>query len=107
MEELLNYTGYGKSLAFIFLGAIVVTYIFHRLFRQQRWAKYMPSLGMLIFGLYNLTEIDISSNTFLQDNSLMGFVTGIAGGLATLLFGLILGVFNKPKKVRKSRKKQE
>ena len=107
MEELLNYMGYGKTLVFIFLGTIVVTYIFHRLFREQRWVKYVPGLGMLLFGLFNLTRIDISSNTFLRDNSIVGFITGMAGGLATLLFGLILGVFNKPKKAKRSRRKQE
>lgn len=107
LEEMFSYIEYGKLLVFVFLGAIVVTYIFHRFFRGQRWVKYMPGLGLLIFGLYSLTQVDISSSTFLKDDSLLGFITGIAGGLATLLFGLILGVFNKAKKVKKPKKKKE
>lgn len=105
LNEILDYMGYGKSLVFIFLGAMVVTYIFHRFFKEQRWVKYMPGLAMLIFGLYSLTRIDISSSNFIHDNSITSFVTGMAGGLATLLFGLILGVFNKPKKVKRVRTK--
>lgn len=107
LEEIFGYMEYGKMLVFIFIGAIIVTIAFHLLLKEQRWAKYIPGLAMLIFGLYNLTQIDISSNTFLQDNSLTGFVTGVAGGLATLLFGLILGVFNKPKKVKKPKVRPE
>ncbi|NLY46632.1 MAG: hypothetical protein GX053_11715 [Tissierella sp.] len=107
LEEIFGYMEYGKLLAFVFLGAIVVTYICHRFFRGQRWIKYIPGLALLLFGLYSLTQIDISSNSFLEDNSLVGFVTGIAGGLATLLFGLILGVFNKPKKVKKKKENKK
>lgn len=107
IEEIFGYMEYGKLLALVFLGAIVVTYLFHRLFKGQRWIKYMPGFALLIFGLYSLTQIDMSSNSFLEDNSLVGFVTGIAGGLATLLFGLILGVFNKPKKIRKKKTNKE
>lgn len=107
LEEIFGYMEYGKLLAFVFLAAIVVTYIFHRFFKGQGWVKYMPGLALLLFGLFSLTQIDISSSVFLEDNSLLGFITGVAGGLATLLFGLILGVFNKPKKVKKPKKKQE
>lgn len=107
LNEMLDYMGYGKSLVFIFLGAMVVTYLFHRFFKGQRWVKYVPGLAMLIFGLYSLTRIDIASSNFIQDDSITSFVTGVAGGLATLLFGLILGVFNKPKKVKKKRRKVE
>lgn len=107
IEEIFGYMEYGKLLALVFFGAIVVTYLFHRLFKGQRWIKYMPGFALLIFGLYSLTQIDMSSNSFLEDNSLVGFVTGIAGGLATLLFGLILGVFNKPKKIRKKKTNKE
>lgn len=107
IQEIFGYMEYGKLLAFVFLGAIVVTYLFHRLFKDQRWIKYIPGFALLIFGLYSLTQIDISPNSFLKDNSLVGFITGIAGGLATLLFGLILGVFNKPKKIKKKKKNQK
>lgn len=107
LEEIFGYMEYGKLLAIVFFGAIVVTYIFHRLIKGQQWIKYIPGLALLIFGLYSLNQIDMSSNSFLEDNSLVGFVTGIAGGLATLLFGLILGVFNKPKKIKRKRSKRE
>ena len=107
LEEIIGYMEYVKLLTWVFLGAIVVTYLFHRLIKGQRWIKYMPGLALLIYGLFSLTQIDISSNNFLEGNSLVGFITGIAGGLATLLFALILGVFNKPKKVKKKKKKME
>ena len=99
--EMSDYMVYGKILMLIFLGTIIVTYIIHKLLIEQRWAKYIPGFLMLIFGLFSLTRIDISSNDFLNDNSLIGFIIGMAGGLATLLFGLILGVYNKPKKKKK------
>lgn len=104
LEEMFGYLEYGKSLVFIFIAAIVITLLLHNFFNRQRWLKYMPGLAMMAFGLYSLSQIDISSNTFLEDNTLTGFVTGVAGGLATLLFGLILGVFSKPKKVKKGRR---
>ena len=107
LEEIFGYMEYGKLLAIVFIGAIVVTYIFHKLIKGQRWVKYTPGLLLLIFGLYSLNKIDMSSNSFLEDNSLVGFITGIAGGFATMLFGLILGVFNKPKKLRKKRNIKE
>ncbi|MDR7870763.1 MAG: hypothetical protein RIN55_07900 [Tissierellaceae bacterium] len=107
LKEVFDYMGYGKTLALIFLSAVIVTYILHRFLKEQRWAKYIPGIVMLVYGLYSLTSIDISSNNFFEDNSLIGFVIGVAGGLATLLFGLILGVYNKPKKVKKAKKEEQ
>ncbi len=107
LEEMFAYMDYGKTLVFIFAGAMVITLICHMVFKGQRWVKYIPGLAMLIYGLFSLTRIDLSSNHFLEDNSLLGFIIGVAGGLATLLFGLILGVYNKPKKVKKKKNKDK
>lgn len=105
LKEMLGYMGYGKILAYISLGAMIVTYIIHKIFKLKRWVKYIPGLLMIIFSLYNLTQLDISANNFLKDNSLIYLVLGLTGGMSTLLFALILGVFNKPKKVKEARRK--
>ena len=102
-RSVLGYMGYGKMLIYAFIGAIVLTFILYLFVKEQRWVKYIPGILMLIYGLFNLNRIDLSANDFLEDNSLIGFIIGIAGGLATLLFGLILGVYNKPKKKKKKR----
>lgn len=106
LREMLSYMGYGKSLTYISIAAMVVTYICHKIFKKQRWVKYLPGFIMVVFGLYSLTKVDVSVTNFLKDNSLTSFITGIAGGLSTLLFGLILGVFNKQKKVGKPKERE-
>lgn len=103
LEEMSAYMGYGKTLLLIFLGTILITYLAHKLFTTQRWVKYMPGVALLIYGLFSLTKIDVFNNDIFDDNSVSGFIIGIAGGFSTLLFGLILGIYNKPKKIKKSR----
>ena len=105
LEEVLDYMGYGKLLIYAFIGGLVLTFLLYLFVREQRWIKYVPGLLMLIYGLFSLNRIDLSVNNFLEDNSLIGFIIGMAGGFATLLFGLILGVYNKPRKKKRTKSK--
>lgn len=106
LEEMYTYMAYGKTLLFIFLGAILITYLVHKLCTVQKWAKYIPGLALLVYGLFKLSKINVLTNDFLDDYSLIGFIIGIAGGFSTLLFGLILGIYNKPKKIKKTKDKK-
>lgn len=107
LEEMSAYMEYGKTLLFIFLGAILITYLAHRLFTSQRWVKYIPGFVLLLYGLFSLTKINVLTNDIFDDNSVMGFITGMAVGFSTLLFGLILGIYNKPKKIKKPNNNKE
>lgn len=107
MKELLDYTEYTSLMVYFALGGMVITFLLFWFLKKHRWAKYMPGLAMLLFGIFSLFRMDISTEQFLQDRNMIWFITGTAVGISTMLFGLILGVFAKEKKVKKPKKKRK
>lgn len=108
-KELLDYTEYTSLIVFFALAGIVTTFLifwFLRKYKQYKWAKYIPGLLLLIFGLFNLFMLDLSTEEFLKEKGMIWFITGTSVGIATLLFSLILGVISKEKKPKKSRNKK-
>lgn len=104
MAELMEYLDYTKIFLLISLAGIVLTYIFHLLFRGfTSLAKYIPGFIMAGFGLYSLFSININEINTNGINNLLLFVIGVGGGILGLLFGLILGIYNKEKKVKPSK----
>lgn len=104
LKELTVHLEYGKILIYISLAGIVFTYIMHLLFRKYGLVKYIPGLLLVSFGLYSLFNIDTSIVNVEGVNDLLMFVLGVGSGTIALLFGLILGIYNKEKKPKKDKK---
>lgn len=107
MDELLDYLDYAKLLAYVSSVAIIITYISHRIFRRtNRAIKYLPGILLIIIGSYNLYTVGNDLTRSAGISYLVLFILGVGSGFIALLFGLILGVYNKEKKKKKRRKKK-
>ncbi len=105
MDEFLEHLDYAKLLAYISLAVIIITYITHRIFRKtNRAIKYLPGLFLIIIGLYNLYTVGNDITRTAGISNLVLFLIGVGSGFVGLLFGLILGVYNKEKRPKKKRK---
>lgn len=105
MGEFLEHLEYAKLLGYISLASIIITYITHRIFRKtNRGIKYLPGLFFICIGLYNLYTVGNDLTRTAGISNLVLFIIGIGAGFIGLLFGLILGVYNKEKKVKKRKK---
>lgn len=105
MGEFSEHLEYVKLLGYVSLGSIIITYIIHRIFRDFNSAiKYLPGMFFIIFGLYNLYNIgnDLTLSTGISN--LVSSMLGLGAGFIALLFGLILGVYNKEKRIKKRKK---
>lgn len=105
MGEFLEHLEYTKLLGYISLASVIITYITHRIFRKtNRGIKYLPGMLFIGIGLYNLYTVGNNLTRTAGISNLLLFIIGVGAGFIGLLFGLILGVYNKEKKVKKRNK---
>lgn len=107
MKELLGHLEYAKLLGYASLGIMVITYIVHAIFRKYPWSKYMPGLVVISVGIYSLFTLGISSSWIKGIANMVTILISMGSGVIGLFFALILGVYNKPKKVKKTESKKE
>lgn len=108
MGEFLEHLEYAKLLGYVSLASIIITYITHRIFRNiNRAIKYLPGIFLIIFGLYNLYTVGNDLTRTAGISNLVFFMLGVGAGFIGLLFGLILGVYNKEKKVKKQKRSKQ
>lgn len=107
MEEFLLHLEYVKLIGYVAVFSIVITFITYLIFKKYRLVKYIPGTIFLALGLYSIYTInsDLSSPEGL--NKIVVFLIGFGGGIVSLLTGLILGVYNKEKKVKKNKKSND
>lgn len=100
MEELLKHLDNGKALGFVSLAAIIITIIAHLFFKKYRYIKYLPGIIITGIGLYSLYKVmnDLTANKSI--NSLLMFLMGFLGGFVALSTALIIGIYEKPRKVK-------
>ncbi len=107
MEEFLGHLEYAQLLGYASLAAIIITYITHRLFRRtNRAIKYLPGLLLIIIGVYNLYIVGNDLTRTAGISNLVLFILGVGSGFTGLLFGLILGVYNKEKKKKRKKRRK-
>lgn len=106
MNELLQHLEYGKILLYFSIAAIILTIITHFLLKRFRFVKYFPGLIFMFIGLYYLYKVgnDFTSSDSL--NNILFFMLSFGAGIIGLLSALIIGIFNKEKKVRKKDKEE-
>lgn len=105
MVEFLEHLEYAKLLGYVSLASIIITYITHRIFRDINKAiKYLPGIFLVIIGLYNIYTVGNDLTRTEGISNLVLFMLGVGAGFIGLLFGLILGVYNKDKKVKKKKR---
>lgn len=105
MDEFLLHLEYVKLIGYVAIFSIVITFITYLIFKKYRLVKYIPGTILITFGLYSIYTIkgDLISPEGL--NKIIFFLIGFGGGIISLLTGLILGVYNKEKKVKKVKEK--
>lgn len=107
MEELLVHLQYSKTLLYIALGTIILTYIIHFFFKDFRYPKYLPGALLLIIGGFTLINSEYAARKLVGiDNIFMGIVA-VGSGIVGLCFALILGVYNKEKKNKNNKKSKK
>lgn len=107
MNELLDHLEYAKLLGYVSLGIMVITYIAHAIFREHRWPKYIPGLIVIVIGMYSLWTLGSDSSWIKGISNMVTILIGMGSGVMGLFFGLILGVYNKPKKIKKLKDSKE
>ncbi len=108
MDEFLDHLEYAKLFGYISLASIIITYITHRIFRKtNRGIKYLPGILLISIGVYNLYTVGNDLTRSAGISNLVLFMIGVGTGLIGLLFGLILGIYNKEKKLKKIKHKQK
>lgn len=97
MDDLKLHLEYGKTLAYVSIIAMAITITTHLIFKRNRYIKYLPGLIFIGIGLYNLFSVsDITSKQSITNFLLM--LMGFGGGIIGLFTGLIIGIYNKPRK---------
>lgn len=105
MEELLNYLENGETLVFVTISAVVITLVTHLIFKKYRFVKYIPGLIYMALGLFNLLIVldDLTSSNSMD--KILLFLILFTSGAIGIFFALIIGIYNKPRKVKKVRVK--
>ncbi|NLY21067.1 MAG: cytochrome C biosynthesis protein [Tissierellia bacterium] len=90
-----NHTDYLYITFYVGIAAIIVTYIVHFVTKSIKFAKYIPGIAMVFFGV--LTFFSVIGKLFDENaaNLLAVSMIGIGIGCISLCFALILGVINK------------
>lgn len=98
MKELLNHFEYVKLLSYVYLMIIIITYVVHRFVRMEEWIKYIPGFILIIIGVYGFIRLITDDFWTKGVKNLMIILIGTSGGILGLLFGLVLGIYNKREK---------
>jgi len=106
MEELILHLDNGKTFAYVSLAAVVITFITHLVFKKYRFVKYIPGLALIGIGLYSLYKVSNELTNTSSINNLLLFLMCFAGGIIALFVGLIIGIYDKPRRIRKSKNKE-
>jgi len=106
MEELLRHLDNGKTLGYISLAAITITIIAHLIFKQYRYVKYLPGFIIIGIGLSSLYKVMNDLTATKSIDSLVIFLMGFLGGFVALCTALIIGIYEKPRRIKKKEKRQ-
>lgn len=101
-ELVTTYNEYTPIVFYVMIGIVVITFVVHFFTGSIKFAKYIPGLVALVFGLITLAS---SFPTLFEKetlNTLIAAMLGIGGGIIGLCFALVLGVISKKKKYHKS-----
>jgi hypothetical protein len=104
MEELIRYLDNTKALVYVSIASVGLTFITHFIFKKYRFVKYIPGIGIIGFGLYSLYQVMNLLTESKSIENLLLFLLCVVGGFVGLLFALIIGIYNKPKRKKKSKK---
>lgn len=104
MEELMLHLKNARTLVYVSLAAIVLTFATHLIFAKYRFVKYIPGFILIIIGLYNIYKASSDFTSPDSLNPILIFLICFLGGIIGLFSGLIIGIYNKPKRVRKKNK---
>lgn len=107
LEELKSYLENARILIIVSLAAVIITAVTNFIFRKYRVVKYLPGLIFIILGFFNLMQIGSDFTSAESLDSFLLFLVLFIGGLIGLFTALIIGIYNKPKKIKKIRNTEE
>lgn len=107
MAELKLHLDNGKLLIYISLITMVATIITHLIFKKYRFMKYVPGFILLFIGIYNLYLVSSELTSSESIRNILLFLIGIIAGFMGLFSGLIIGIYNKPRKIPVKKEKKE
>jgi len=106
MGELILHLDNGKTFIYISLAVVIITFITHLVFKKYRYMKYIPGIALIGVGLYSLYQVSNELTDTSSISNLLLFLICFAGGIIALFVGLIIGIYDKPRKIRKSKNKE-
>ena len=101
MHELLTHLEYSKTLFYIVIGTIILTYIIHFFFKEYRYPKYLPGFLLIIIGGFTLFSTEYGGRDIISIDSIFMGIVALGSGVVGLFFALILGVYNKERKEKR------
>lgn len=107
MAELKLHLDNGKLLIYISLITMLATLITHLIFKKYRFMKYIPGFILLFIGIYNLYMVSGELTSSESIKNILMFVIGFIAGFIGLFSGLIIGIYNKPRKIKVKKEERE
>ena len=103
MEEFLVHLDSGKAFIYVSLAAVVITLITNFIFKGNKFVKYIPGIIFIVVGLYSLYQMNGDFTSSDSISNLLLFLICFVGGTIGLLVGLIIGIYKKPKRIKKNK----
>lgn len=78
---------------YVIVAAVIVTFVVNFVARNLKFIKYIPGLLLITIGMFSL--FSVINDLFNPDNlnNIVFFVAGCSSGVISLLFALIIGIF--------------
>lgn len=106
MAELKLHLDNGKLLIYISLITMLATFITHLIFKKYRLMKYIPGFILFIIGIYNFYIVSSELTSSESLNNILMFLIGVIAGFIGLFSGLIIGIYNKPRKIKVKKERE-
>lgn len=107
MIELMKHLENGKTLGYVTLAAVIFTIITHLMFKKHRYVKYFPGLIITAIGVYSLYKVSDNLTANASVSGMLMFLMGFLGGIIALFTALIIGIYEKPRRIKKAKKVKE
>ena len=107
MIEFMKHLENGKTLGYVTLAAVIITIATHLMFRKHRYVKYFPGLIITAIGVYSLYKVSDNLTANASVSGMLMFLMGFLGGIIALFTALIIGIYEKPRRIKKVKKVKE
>ena len=93
-ELISGHTQYMLIAIYAIIIAVIVTFIVNFVAKKLKFAKYLPGITLIFIGMFSLFSVINKIFDASSIDNLIVFVIGVAAGIISLLFALIIGIIN-------------